>query len=109
MMIVAVYKFLGRYSGNSEYDWRHPAIGATHKCLLFLRQSDEVGGYAEAERECERYGFTDVVFTGQGNLQVEVLNTDEFRGFAGFYETALSDGSSLVYYPNTGSNAVVAA
>jgi hypothetical protein len=32
---------------------------------------------------------------------VESLNTDRGKKFAGFYEEAIVEGSSLVYYPNT--------
>jgi hypothetical protein len=34
-----------------------------------------------------------------GKLVVEVLNTEPYRGFSGFYEEALSSGSALVFYP----------
>ena len=37
--------------------------------------------------------------TRRGALKVEVLTTDMYRGFAGFYEEALRTGSALVYYP----------
>ncbi len=105
MSVVVLYHFSGRYSGKSEYEWRHPELGAVHKCILFLHQNVDVNEWSEAEQECQRYGFTDIKFSGHGKLQVEVLNTDEYRGFAGFYETALKDGSALVYYPNSPHNA----
>ena len=76
---------------------------------MFLHQGAQSNGFTEAEQECQRYGFTGINFLGQGKLQVEVLNTDEYGGFAGFYETALRDGSALVYYPNTPRNAPTAA
>jgi putative transposase len=50
--------------------------------------------------ECAKYGFSEANFSGSGALQVEVLSTDQYRGFASFYEEALEMGSALVYYPN---------
>jgi len=100
MSIVVIYGFSGRYSGNPEHEYRHPELGATHKCMLFFRQPSDSDDYDGAEAECKRYGFTDIAFSRRGVLQVEVLNTDTYRGFAGLYEEALSDGSALVYYPN---------
>ena len=47
-----------------------------------------------------KYGFAEVEFSGFGPLQVDVLDTPRFKGFAGFYEEALREGSALVFYPN---------
>ena len=102
MAIVVIYGCAGSYSGVSEYEWRHPHPGVAHKCMLFLRQQADVDAYPEAMIEGQRYGFSEMQFSGCGKLQVDVLNTDSFRGFAGFYEEALSHGSALVYYPNKG-------
>ena len=100
MSVVVVYGFSGQYSGSSEYEWSHPHLGVTHKCMLFLRQEADLDAYPDAQVECERYGFSDIQFSGCGKLQIEVLNTDAYRGFSGFYEEALSSGSALLYYPN---------
>lgn len=100
MSVIVIYGFSGMYSGNSEYDYNHPELGATHKCMLFFRQQADTDDYAAAQSECQRFGFTDIAFSGCGALQVDVLNTDAYRGFAGLYEEALSTGSALVYYPN---------
>ena len=109
MTIVAIYGFTGRYSGASEYDWNHPEVGATHKCMLFLRQQTDSVEYESALAECRRYGFESVENMRYGKLRVEVLNTDLYRGFAGLYEGALSEGSTLVFYPNEASGNGVAA
>ena len=109
MTIVAIYGFTGRYSGDSEYDWNHPAIGAVHKCMLFLRQDSDSGEFQRALAECRRFGFTEVEGMRFGKLQIEVLNTDLYRGFSGFYEHALSEGSALVFYPNRDAGNGVAA
>jgi hypothetical protein len=102
MTIVAIYGFKAQYSGDSEYEWNHPVIGATHKCMLFLRQDSDSGEFETAISECRKYGFTDIEDLRYGKLQIEVLNTDLYRGFAGFYEQALTEGSTLVFYPNKG-------
>jgi hypothetical protein len=77
-----------------------PEIGAKHKCMIFLTQDGTEGAWSLAEEECANYGFKHTWDMTFGLLQIEVLNTDAYRGFAGFYEEALRDGSSLVYYPN---------
>jgi hypothetical protein len=68
--------------------------------MLFLRQNLDSNEYQAAVAECQRYGFTDIEDMRYGKLQVEVLNTDLYRGFAGFYEEALEEGSTLLFYPN---------
>ena len=100
MSIVVIYGFTGTFQPGHEYDYVHPEPGATHKCLLFLAQSDDHPLEEFARSECSKYGFQEVEFSGHGQLKVDVLNTDQYRGFAGFYEEALHEGSALVYYPN---------
>ena len=100
MTVVVIYGFSGKYSGSSEYTWNNPEIGVTHKCMLFLRQESDSNEYEAALAECRKYGFVGIENVRYGKLQVEVLNTDLYRGFAGFYESALREGSTLVFYPN---------
>jgi hypothetical protein len=100
MEIVMLYRLRGQYSGATEYDWRHPALGAIHDCLLFLRQQTAQDSYPDAKVECERYGFTDIQFFSCGKLDVETLNADGHRGFSGFYEEVMGHGSALVFYPS---------
>ncbi|QNH15275.1 hypothetical protein HEP74_00393 [Xanthomonas sp. SS] len=104
MTVVVIYGFTGKYSGDAEYTWNHPEVGATHKCMLFLRQDSDASEYQAAVAECGRYGFTNIENMRYGKLQVEVLNTDLYRGFAGFYEDALQEGSTLLFYPNKDAN-----
>ena len=99
MSIVAIYGFHGVFTGEREHGYKHPDVGAWHKCMLFLAQADEAPVEDAARAECAKYGFLEPEFSGYGPLQVEVLNTDQFRGFVVFYEEALKDGSALVYYP----------
>jgi len=100
MTVVMIYGFQGRFSGDSKYTWSHPDAGATHKCMLFLRQQSETYDFEAALDECGRYGFTNIENMRGGKLQIDVLNTDLYRGFAGFYEEALSSGAAMVYYPH---------
>ena len=100
MAVVMLYGFTGSFAGQSEIDWRHPAVGEPHKCLLFLRQAEESENFLAAQAELSRFGFGTVEFARCGRLQVEVLNTDTFRGFVSFYQEALEEGSCIVWYPN---------
>lgn len=99
-MIVMVYGFTGRYAGASELEWNAPEAGALHRAMLFLRQDEERDAFDLAQAECARFGFDEITDLRCGRLQVDVLDTDAYRGFAGFYEEALSKGSTLLYYPN---------
>jgi hypothetical protein len=100
MAVVILYRLRGRYSGPSEYQWHHPAPGAIHDCLLFLRQETAQEQYSEAELESRRHGIVHVEFFACGKLDVEVLNTDLYRGFSVFYEEAMREGCALVFYPS---------
>lgn len=71
--------------------------------MLFLRQQSEAHDFETALLECGRYGFIQIENMRGGKLQTDVLNTDLYRGFAGFYEEALTSGAALVYYPHEGT------
>jgi hypothetical protein len=98
--IVEIHGFHGTFSGASEYEYQHPEVGASQKCMLFFAQQKDEQVAEAALAECAKYGFAGVEFSGHGPLKVEVLNTPQFKGFAGFYEEALREGSALVSYPN---------
>ena len=100
MPIVAVYGFTGTFDREPSHAYEHPVPGATHQCMLFLSQADEAPVEDLARAECERYGFGSVTFTGFGPLRVEVLESEQFRGFAGLWQEATREGSALVFYPN---------
>lgn len=95
-----IYGFTGRYAGTAEFEWSAPRVGAHHQAMLFLLQDDERYDFDRALTECTRFGFDEIRDLRCGRLQVDVLNTDAFRGFAGFYEEALEAGSALLYYPD---------
>lgn len=100
MSIVGIFGFTGRYSGTSEYEWNHPEAGATHKCMLLLRQESESGQFESAMVECYRYGFEAIENMRYNKRVIDVLNTDPYRGFSGLYEEAFANGSTLVFYPD---------
>ncbi len=101
MKTVLLYGFEGTYTGGNEYDYHHPELNETHKCLLFVSQESSEPNFELAEEEYKKYGFTDVTGLKGKELNVDALNSDSYKGFSGFYEEALNEGSCLVYYPNT--------
>ena len=101
MSHVVIYGFDGTYSGNGEYEYSFPEKGDTHKCMLFLHQKEAELNFDFAIAEINKFGFDQLVNLRGNLLKVEVLNTDSFKGFVGFYEEALEKGSSIIYYPNT--------
>jgi hypothetical protein len=101
MKVVYIYGFQGMFVGNSEYDYVEPAIGDVHKCMVFIAQDIDELDFDRALIEVKKYGFDQVINLSGNTLKVEVLNTDAYKGFTGFYTEALEEGSSLVYYPNT--------
>ncbi|MDV9041099.1 hypothetical protein [Stenotrophomonas sp. RAC2] len=94
-----IYGFSGRYTGNAAFEWDAPSIGARHRAMLFLLQDEERDAFDLALAECTRFGFDEIQDLRCGRMQVDALNTDTYRGFAGFYEEALETGSALLYYP----------
>ena len=101
MKCVFIYGFQAKFVGNEKYEYSTPNLGDTHKCMLFLAQEISEVEFDNATIEIGKYGFEDVENLAGNRLKVEVLSSDSFKGFAGFYTEALSTGSSLVFYPNT--------
>jgi len=99
--IVFIYGFIGTFTEKPDYDYVHPSFGDTHKCILFLRQNSEAIEIALAEKVAKKFGFSNIKNLAGNQLQIHVLNTDAYKGFSGYYEEALKEGSSLVYYPRT--------
>ena len=69
--------------------------------MMFIAQKIDELDFDRALIEVKKYGFDQVINLTGNTLKVEVLNTDAYKGFTGFYTEALEEGSSLVYYPNT--------
>tara|TARA_A200000159_G_scaffold155933_1_gene170280 strand:- start:62 stop:415 length:354 start_codon:yes stop_codon:yes gene_type:complete len=101
MSKVFIYGFTGTFTEKPEYDYAHPDVGATHKCMLFLRQESATTEFLNAENEAKKFGFSSITNLAGNQLQIDVLNTEAYKGFTGYYNEALKEGSSLVYYPRT--------
>jgi hypothetical protein len=100
MSQVMLYLCEGEFVGKPVYDYHHPVPGAVHSFLLFLRQTTAESSMEKAEQESVKYGFSRVTVKKSNLLSVEAMNTDAYKGFSGHYEEALSEGSSIVWYPN---------
>jgi hypothetical protein len=101
MSKVLIYGFIGTFVGEDEHEYVFPKLNDTHKCMLFLCQKSEESDLELAKKECVKFGFDNISVNQGQPLKIEVLNTDKYKGFIGYYEEALEYGSSLVYYPNT--------
>jgi hypothetical protein len=100
---VVLYLCEGQYAGPGVLTFSAPEIGAHHKFLLVLRQVDGTVSYSAATTEAVRFGFTTVTVLNGRPLDVEALNS--MVGFTKHYEEALSEGSSLLWYPNSNAQA----
>ena len=99
MSIVYLYSGVGRFTGANGYDWACPGIGTVHKFILFLSQEMALSQQEQAELEMARYGFGELQI-GEGKMiVVEALNSPGMQAFQKYYEGALSEGSSVVWYP----------
>jgi hypothetical protein len=101
MSKILIYGFEGTFVGKNEYEYGYPNLNDSHKCMLFMHQESEESDIELASKECKKYGFEVLSIKVGSPIHVEVLNSEKFKGFKGFYEEALEERSSLVYYPNT--------
>lgn len=101
MATVALYGFIGTFSGEAEYEYHRPDMGARHQCMLFINQPDETEAAELALAEAARFGFVDLELNGFGIVNPEVLDDPEYEGFRAHYDEAVAMCSSLVFYPNT--------
>ncbi|RZF93523.1 hypothetical protein LY624_09870 [Pseudoalteromonas sp. N1230-9] len=93
MSIVVIYGFEGIFTGKAEHDYSFPEIGQKHRCMLFQLQDDNELDFEAASLETVRFGFEKPSNLRGNPLKLEVLNTDSFKGFAGFYHEAIESGS----------------
>jgi hypothetical protein len=100
MKTVVLYGFRGVFSAKPEHEYAYPLVGGVHNCMLFIAQETGELDFEGAKQEGLRYGFAGLENLRGNPLLVETLNTDHGKRFAGFYEEAIAEGSSLVYYPN---------
>jgi hypothetical protein len=96
---VFLYPGEGTYSATGFFEWNCPAEGSRHKLILFLAQESTEADQKIAFNEISKHGFVDIQL-GEGRpIAVEAMNEPHMQVFSRYYEGALSEGSSIVWYP----------
>jgi hypothetical protein len=99
MTTVFLYQGEGTFSEARTFDWNSPAAGNRHKFILFLSQESAAPEQKLALEKVAEYGFTEVEL-GEGRpIVVESTNEPKMQVFSRYYEGALREGNSLVWYP----------
>jgi len=98
MQHVFIYAGSGQFAGG-DFEWQSPALGATHRFMLFLAQDQEEPMQHAAWAEVARFGFREVDLREGRRIVVEALNDPSMHVFQKHYEGALAEGASLVWYP----------
>ncbi|XAH25227.1 hypothetical protein AAFF27_08550 [Xylophilus sp. GW821-FHT01B05] len=96
---IYLYGAEATYDGCGDFEWESPALGARHKLILFLPQSDRTSREDLAASELARFGFVNISLLAGQPIDVESLNDPRMHAFKKHYEGAFSEGSSLVWYP----------
>lgn len=99
-MYVYVYGIEATYGGNPAFEWSSPKVGDRHNAMLFLAQDVDTPQQQEAEAQLTDFGFIDFILQEGRPVQVERLNNPTMKAFAKHYEGAMTEGSSLVWYPD---------
>lgn len=98
-MIVYIYGCEGEFTGEADFQWESPKAGNAHKFMLFLAQGNDAPCINLAMQEIIKFGFSDVQINTAKPIAVEALNDTRMEAFKRHYESALKEGSSLVWYP----------
>ena len=99
MLTVYLYQGEGTFTGKRGFDWNSPELGDRHKFILFLAQESCKAEQERAWEKVSEYGF-DEVELGEGKpILVESMNEPQMRVFGQYYEGAIDEGDSLVWYP----------
>lgn len=99
MNIVILYLGTARFTGGANFEWASPALGGSHRFILFLVQNDGLPNLELARLEVESFGFSEIDLSEGRQIDVESLNDPKMAVFRRHYEGALREGSSLVWYP----------
>lgn len=99
MTTVFLYGGSARFSGVAAFDWACPAVGNSHKFILFLAQANDTADNNLAKAELARYGFSEIALGDGRPIVAESLNAPNMDVFRRHYEGAFTEGSSLVWYP----------
>lgn len=96
---VYLYSGSGTFAGTGVFEWNSPAVGSSHKFILFIAQEVEEPQADRALHELARFGFTKAQVGAGKPIMVEVLNEPQMQAFQKHYEGALAEGCSIVWYP----------
>lgn len=96
---VFLYGGSAQFSGVVAFDWAHPAVGNSHKLILFLAQANDTADINLAKAELARYGFSGIALGDGRPIVAESLNAANMEVFRRHYEGAFAEGSSVVWYP----------
>ena len=99
MTTVYLYGGQAKFAGTPEVEWNSPEPGSTHQFILFVAQERDAPQSEVAEHELAKLGFVECQFGTGKAISVESLNDPQMHAFQKHYEGALSEGSSLVWYP----------
>ena len=99
MTTVYLYGGQAKFAGASGIEWNSPEPGSTHKFILFVAQEGDAPQPDAAEYELASLGFVECQIGAGKPISVESLNDPQMHAFQKHYEGALSEGSSLVWYP----------
>ena len=99
MKTVFLYPGSAKFSGTSEFDWASPVVGDAHKFILFLAQQGKMADAHLAKVELERFGFQEIALGDGRPIIAESLNAPNMEVFRKHYEGALTEGSSVIWYP----------
>lgn len=99
MKTILLYGGSGTYLGTSEYEWKCPVEGDTHKFILFVAKEEGESRPDIAAEELRKFGLVNCE-VGEGRpISVESLNEPRMQEFQKHYEGAFTEGASIVWYP----------
>jgi hypothetical protein len=99
MKFVYLYSGTARFTGSGSFEWSSPRVGDTHKFILFNAQDVDERLDSSAVGELKDYGFDEIIIGNGKPIAVDSLNDPQMQVFHAHYEGALSNGSSLAWYP----------
>ncbi len=99
MTTVLLYPGEGTFSQARAFEWNSPDSGSRHKFILFLSQHSDAPEPETALERISEYGFVEIELGEGRSIVVESMNEPQMQVFGRYYEAALEEGNSLVWYP----------
>ena len=97
---VMLYLCEAIFTGETAVTYtEYPAIGSTHRGILFVSQSSSQIDVPRAMEILAQYGWSSAKIASAKPVQPESLNNPSMRVFQRYYEECLTEGDSLVWYP----------